>query len=389
MGKPYDIVVAGQACLDITPRFKDPEKPIQEIFRPGGGMRLNGIVFSGGGAVCNTGLALHKLGVRTLLWGLIGVDAFGTELSALIKKEGASAHLKTYAGETTAYTLVIVQPGQDRIFLHDPGVDDAWTADDMDYGVLEKTRMFHFGYPTAMARMYANGGGELTALMKRAYKTGVMTSLDMSIPHHGAEKEDWSAILSRTLPYVDFFCPSVEEALALLDPARFAAALEEAHGSGRAAAGCIGAATVAELGARFCDMGAKAVLIKCSVQGMYLHTGKSCGTLLSGEWENRRIWQPALQAGEAVSTSGAGDTAIAGFLGAVLKGFGPAEALRCAAMAGALAVRSLKNQEFLPESVEALHALRAQAMALPAELAKLGFVKKTDSAHLYFDKPSG
>ena len=360
MERSCEAVVAGQACLDLTPRFRDPAKPIQEIFRPGGGMRLTSMAFSGGGAVCNTGLALHRLGIRTLLWGRAGDDLFGRELVSILEKEGAAVRLKTCAGEATPFTLVIVQPGEDRLFLHAPGADDGWTADDVDYGVLEDARLFHFGYPTAMARMYENGGAELARLFERAKRTGVFTSLDMSMPHHGAEKEDWTGILSRTLPNVDFFCPSVEEALALLDPAGSAAVRQEARRTGRPAAELIGADAAEDLAARFVGMGAGAALIKRSTRGLYLHAGN---VGLRG-WEDTRRHQTALQAGAAVSTTGAGDTAIAGFLGAVLHGCGPDEALRCAAMAGALAVTGVTGHDRLPDSVEALAVRAAQANPL-------------------------
>ena len=360
MDHSYEAVVAGQACLDLTPRFKDPSRPIREIFRPGGGMRLDSMALSGGGAVCNTGLALHRLGVKTLLFGRAGDDAFGRELASILKKEGAAVRLKTCEGEATPFTLVIVQPGEDRIFLHAPGADDGWTAKDMDYGVLGDARLFHFGYPTAMARMYANGGAELTKLFRRAKATGVLTSLDMSMPHHGAEKEDWGRILIRTLPYVDFFCPSVEEALALIDPAGHASVKEAARTAGRPAADLIGAAEAEDMAARFVGMGAGAALIKCSTRGLVL-CAKNPG--LRG-WEGARLRQPALKAGGTVSTSGAGDTAVAGFLGAVLRGYGPGGALGCAAMAGALAAGSLISHDRLPGSIRELARLASGAGAL-------------------------
>jgi len=360
MEQSYEAVVAGQACLDLTPRFKDPTKPIQEIFRPGGGMRLTSVAFSGGGAVCNTGLALHRLGVKTLLWGRVGDDLFGRELVSILEKEKADACLTTCPGEDTPMTLVIVQPGEDRLFLHLPGADDGWTADDVDYNVLKNARLFHFGYPTAMARMYENGGAELTQLFMRAKRTGVLTSLDTSMPHHGAEKEDWTSILSRTLPFVDFFCPSIEEALAFVDPADYAAVKEEARRTGGCAADRIGADEAEALADCFVAMGAGATLIKCAARGLYLHTGN----IGIRGWKNTRRWQPAMKAGEVVSSSGAGDTAIAGFLGAVLKDCGPDEALRCAAMAGALAVTGVTSHDRLPDSVEALADLAAKSETL-------------------------
>ncbi len=364
MSSRYDVVVAGQACLDLTPKFKDKNRRIEDIFKPGGGMRLNGIEFSGGGAVCNTGLALHKLGITTLLWGQIGDDAFGSQLRLLLENKGAVVKLVKKDYETTSYTLVIVQPGQDRIFLHDPGVDDSWKAADMDYQLLKKTKVFHFGYPTAMASMYSDGAVELTELFKNAKQTGVLTSLDMSRPHHGAETQDWVAILERTLRYVDIFCPSVEEAIALLEPELNKALIKESNELSVPLHELIDRAKVMEMGQRFVKMGAKVSFIKCSINGMYFCSGSDgLGEDYIG-WENKSIWQDALVAGDVISTSGAGDTAIAGLLSGVVNKLSPIFALKCAAMAGAIAVTSLDSQQNLPSDYKQLLELALKSKSI-------------------------
>ncbi|HLL78697.1 MAG TPA: hypothetical protein VKT25_04315 [Ktedonobacteraceae bacterium] len=46
-------------------------------FRPGQTIEAGPTVFSTGGSVSNTGLALHKLGVATRLMAKIGTDLFG------------------------------------------------------------------------------------------------------------------------------------------------------------------------------------------------------------------------------------------------------------------------------------------------------------------------
>ena len=46
----------------------------------------------------------------------------------------------------------------------------------------------------------------------------VLTSLDMTLPDPESEsgKVDWKRILTRVLPYVDIFTPSIEEIVELL-----------------------------------------------------------------------------------------------------------------------------------------------------------------------------
>jgi hypothetical protein len=54
---PTDAVVAGLICLDIIPRFPDPV-----TLAPGKVTEIGAADLATGGAVANTGLALHLLG---------------------------------------------------------------------------------------------------------------------------------------------------------------------------------------------------------------------------------------------------------------------------------------------------------------------------------------
>ena len=56
MKKPFDVVVAGHICLDIIPTI--PHERIE--FEPGRLLQVGPAVLSTGGAVSNTGLALHR-----------------------------------------------------------------------------------------------------------------------------------------------------------------------------------------------------------------------------------------------------------------------------------------------------------------------------------------
>ena len=107
---------------------------------------------------------------------------------------------------------MIAPPGIDRVFLHNPGSNNTFVADDVDYEVLAGAGVFHFGYPPLMEKMFAEGGAELTDIFRRARETGATTSLDMALPdpNSPAGRVDWDAILKKTLPCVDLFLPSIE-----------------------------------------------------------------------------------------------------------------------------------------------------------------------------------
>jgi sugar/nucleoside kinase (ribokinase family) len=89
-------------------------------------------------------------------------------------------------GEASSYTVVVDPPGVDRSFMHCPGLNHTFGADDVNYDLVAQARLFHFGYPSLMRRMYANGGYELSELFRRAKATGTTTALDFGPPTRGA-----------------------------------------------------------------------------------------------------------------------------------------------------------------------------------------------------------
>jgi sugar/nucleoside kinase (ribokinase family) len=182
-------MVAGHICLDIAPRLPASLKGgMGNIFVPGKLTNVDEAVLSTGGAVSNTGLAMAKLGTEVLLDGKVGNDAFGSIIKQLVGVE-RSKSFKTVEHQSTSYSIVLALPGIDRIFLHHPGTNDTFGADDIDYNAVKNCALFHFGYPPLMKRMYANGGHELIEMFKAVKSLGVTTSLDMSLPDPDSDSE--------------------------------------------------------------------------------------------------------------------------------------------------------------------------------------------------------
>lgn len=347
-------VVAGHICLDIIPRLDHLPPEGLSLFRPGRLVSVGPAIFSTGGPVSNTGLALYRLGIPTRLVAKIGADPFGEIVRALVEQFdlALSSGLITGPAATTSYSLIISPPGQDRFFLHHPGANDDFGADDLNLRLLDQAALFHFGYPPVMRRMYVDGGRELAELFRRAKSTGVTTSLDMSLPDPLSEsgRADWPAILRRMLPFVDLFLPSFEEILYMLR--------REAYN--RLAAGSILAAAgpdlLAELSAELIEMGAKIVAIKLGERGLYLRSAGEGALAAMGRaapadpraWAGMQLWAPCFRV-NVVGTTGSGDATIAGFLSALLRGLSACQALTAAVAVGACNV----------EAADALSGLRS------------------------------
>lgn len=352
--KSCDVVAAGHVCLDITPTFSQmPGKRLDEILRPGKLIRMEGVHINPGGAVGNTGPALHRLGMRVALMGKCGDDPFGHILLERLRNlaPGAERGMHVVDGENTSYSVVVALPGIDRIFLHCPDANDTFGPEDVDLNAVRGCRIFHFGYPPLMRRMYDNGGAEAEELLSNVSREGVVTSLDLSLPDPDSEagRADWECILGRMLPYVDIFLPSLDEILFMLDRKRF----EHLVGKGDSIADGIEAADLRCLAERCLSFGAKVVVIKCGHMGAYLKTGKPGGAFLAATpspeaWKGRELFEPSCRVSRIASATGAGDAAIAGFLAAWLRGEPPA---RCMAFLAAVGAQNLAG-------VDAVSALR-------------------------------
>ena len=346
------VAVAGYVCLDIIPTFDEQQGSPASWFQPGKLVSIGTAVTAPGGAVSNTGLALHRLGIPVKLVGKVGTDLFGQELLKQYRlyDEALAAGMIVSAEEVTSYTIVISPPGTDRFFLHCSGANNSFYAGDVDFNQLTGATIFHFGYPPLMRSMYKDGGAELALLFQRAKATGLTTSLDMSIPDPSSEaaRVDWKALLRRVLPHVDIFFPSLDEILFMLDELSTQPGEASDQNSG---------AFLNQAAGQLLDMGAAVAVIKLGDQGLYLRTTADKIRLLAmgaaapqetAQWQGRELLAPCFQA-NIVGTTGAGDCAIAGFLAGLLKGLAVEGVLIAATAVGAFNVEGPDATSTIPD----------------------------------------
>lgn len=342
------VIAAGHICLDITPVFSEKKAAqLGDILTPGKLVNVGQADVHTGGSVANTGLAMKFFGADVSLMGKIGNDPFGEMVCNVLKAHGAEQGLLVSERESTSYTVVVAVPGIDRIFLHNPGANNTFHAEDIPQEELEQTALFHFGYPPLMKSMYENDGAELLKMMKRAKESGAATSLDFAAiePDSEADRADWERILEKVIPYVDILVPSVEELCYMLDRDRFFQWQEKAAGRDITEILDI-EKDVKPLADRCMELGAKILLIKCGAPGIYFQTGsrqtlEKVGGKLEldmARWADLRGFEKSYVPERVLSGTGAGDTSIAAFLTAVLAGYSPEMSLHLAAAAGASCV---------------------------------------------------
>jgi sugar/nucleoside kinase (ribokinase family) len=354
--RPIDVIAAGHICLDVIPQLSSRFRTPEDIFTPGVLSQVGPATLALGGSVANTGLALHRLGVKTRLLGKVGDDLLGTAILETLREVDpalASSMLVSH-GEPTSYTIVLSPPSVDRGFLHCPGTNDTFIAADLENVDWSDTRILHFGYPPLMRATFADAGVGLAALFAKAQAAGALVSLDMATPHPDAT--NWRAWLRNVLPHVDVFLPSLDEILSMLDPFReeFKDKLPIPKSPSASAS------LLAEVTEELHGLGAPIVVIKLGDQGLYLSTNSQLAVL--GErtawrefnwaaWEHRQLLSPCFGV-DVVGTTGSGDCTIAGFLWGLINDAAPEQALRWASAVGAHCVESADATSNIPSAAK-------------------------------------
>ncbi len=341
MNKLFDVVVCGHLCLDLLPQMN--HLPLNVLSSPGQLFEVGNLQLSTGGAVSNTGLALHRLGVDVRLMAKVGDDFIGrATLDFLRTRDSVLIEaLKVDPSQGSAYTIVLEPEHVDRIFLHCTGPNQTFSSSDIDFDIVAQARLFHLGYPTLLPHFLEDEGRELSNLFYQVQQRGVITSMDMTLPDPDGVggKVDWQRFLQRVLPYVDIFVPSLDEALFMLrraDYDRFKESFVVREKRDY----------IHSLADELLALGDCALIgFKLGEAGLYLRSNRQMrlSSLMQKiditTWTQKEVWQPAFEVSVS-GTTGAGDAAYAGLIAALLRGGSIEDAARMAAAVGACCVEA-------------------------------------------------
>ncbi len=166
MEKLYDISALGELLIDFAPT-------------PGG----NKLAFSGnpGGAPANLLIAATKLGLKTAFIGKVGDDIFGEQLLGALKENTVNTDgLIMSATQPTTLAFVALDSKGDRTFsfYRDGTADVSLTADDVNYDIIENSRMFHFGTVSMSTEPSREANFQAAKFAKRM---GIPVSLDPNL----------------------------------------------------------------------------------------------------------------------------------------------------------------------------------------------------------------
>lgn len=262
----YDVCALGEILIDFTPCGTSAAG--RTLFEQ-----------NPGGAPANVLAALNRLGARTAFIGKVGNDMHGLFLREVLEEAGI--HTQGLVSDDSVFTtlafVALNEKGERSFsFARKPGADTMLTKEELNYALLENSRIFHIG---SLSLTDQPSRSATYAALEAADEAGAVISYD---PNYRAplwkSREEAMEIMRSVLPYVDVMKLSDEETALLtgLEVPEEAAA--------KLVAGGIPLVAV--------TLGSKGAYV-CTAQGGALVPGFAC---------------------KAADTTGAGDSFWGGFL---------------------------------------------------------------------------
>ncbi|MCL5408804.1 MAG: carbohydrate kinase family protein [Candidatus Omnitrophica bacterium] len=276
-----------------------------------------------GGCAANTAIVAKNLGSEVSVIGKVGNDALGEFLINELKKAGIEiSAIKIDKDITSSGTSVLVHSDGERSFIHSIGANGKLTCEDMDFQYLENFAVIHIGGVLLMDSLEDENLEKLCRQIKNMNKIlTVDTAWDF--------KGKWLSVIEKSLPYMDYFLPSIEEA-------KMISGKENAE----------------EICKFFLDRG---------VQNVCLKMGGN-GSLIMNKTE--KYYFPPIPV-DVVSTLGAGDAYIGGFLVGLLKEYSFQNCGLLANITGAQAVTSMGATSGIKNWKGLLDFAKKHNLALP------------------------
>lgn len=252
-----------------------------------------------GGNGANTARAMGMLGTTVRLLGALGEDTQAEFILDQLRDAGVDASGVTRIPAPTAATIVLVNRGGDRQFLHRLGVSALAFERPLEFTreICDGMSHYHLASLFLLPRMRLHG----PEVLRRAQAAGLTTSLDTNWDAEGK----WMSALQPCLRYLDILFMNEDEALKVT--------------------GWNDAPRGAEVVLR---EGVRTAVMKLGPRGCAIYRGAD------------EILCPAFDVA-ARDTTGAGDCFVAGFLAARQRGASWAQAGQFANAAAALSVQKL------------------------------------------------
>ena len=281
MREKIEILCVGAAVVDIL------AQPVGQRTAWREKQRIESIQLGLGGDAANQSVRLADLGHSVALVTCVGSDDNGKMLQSALERRGVSTvYLRERPDCATGTALVLVDEQGERHTFSAKGAHSTLDKASLPTSLPDGCRAISLASLFSMPVLERDG---LLELLRQAKAQGVLAFADLAADKFG---QGLSGV-APFLPWIDYFLPSLYDALEMT-----------------------GASTAEAAAAIYRDLGAKRVVIKCGRDGCYF----------DGE---EKGWASAVPV-EPVDTTGAGDCMAALFLSRILAGDDLAAACRFA-----------------------------------------------------------
>ena len=291
------VVSLGIQIVDILGR------PVIEIPEGQNVALLEEIRITVAGTAAGTSIDLAKLGAEVFAMGAIGEDEIGNFLINTMQRYGINTScLKRKPGAQTSSTMLPIRPNGERPALHVYGANGEFVWEDLDLDVIASADFLHMGGTSLLPKF---DGGPTRKVLEFAKQNGVTTTFDLV----AMQRPDLLDLIEPCLPYVDYFMPSLEEAVMMC-----------------------GLTDRQEVIRFFLERGTCHTVFKMGEQG------SSVAYLENGELKEKRI--PGFKV-PVVDSTGCGDAYCAGFIVGLSMGWDIEKAALLGTAAGGLVIQGL------------------------------------------------
>jgi sugar/nucleoside kinase (ribokinase family) len=281
-----------------------------------------------GGCAPNVAISLARQKVTVELSGCVGRDACAEGLISTLRGQDVNCDAVVSSNTfPTSQTVILLVKGQDRRFIHVFGANREYSISHIDRNWLKNLNLFYLGGLFALPGIQP---GELLDLLRFCRNNGVITVVDVVVPHDQKGFQGMEGILE----YTDYFLPNDQEAYRLTgktDPVDQIRALRK--------------------------LGAGTVIITCGAQGAVT------------AWKQQLIRSGIFPA-NVVDPSGSGDAFTAGIITGVLQDWPMARILGYASALGASATRAVGCTDSVFTASETEEFVKKHSLEVTSETFK-------------------
>jgi len=162
-----DIVCLGELLVDMFPAELGRRLAEVSAFHP-----------KPGGAPANVAVAAARLGAHSAFVGKVGDEAFGRHLVDVLGQEGVDVRGVRFDEQARTTMAFIAMPDENTsefVFYRNPGADMLLRPEELDRGLLQQTRAFHFGSLSLIEEPIRSATMEALSVARQA---GALISFD-------------------------------------------------------------------------------------------------------------------------------------------------------------------------------------------------------------------